>query len=85
VGFQNVCAEKVRQTNGQIAGEDLKRPTNQGNEISFILAYFLFFSSPLPAQSCGTRPTNKELRQGVELKVFVRGVKAFSPFPSRLA
>jgi len=43
VGFQNVCAEKVRQTNGQIAGEDLKRPTNQGNEISFILAYFLFF------------------------------------------
>jgi len=85
VGFQNVCAEKVRQTNGQIAGEDLKRPTNQGNEISFILAYFLFFSSPLPAQSCGTRPTNKELRQGVELKVFVRGVKAFIPFRGRLA
>lgn len=43
VGFWNVCAEKVGQTNGQTAGEDLKRPTNQGNEISFISAYFLFF------------------------------------------
>lgn len=55
VGFWNVCAEKVGQTNGQTAGEDLKRPTNQGNEISFISAYFLFFFPP----SNGMRPTNK--------------------------
>lgn len=59
-----MCAEKVGQTNGQTAGEDLKRPTNQGNEISFISAYFLFFFPP----SNGMRPTNKPPEVGNAVK-----------------